>query len=90
MLTKQFVILTYDVGVKRNSRVLKICRKYLIHVQKSVFEGYISDKQLSSLMNTLKNSIDIECDQIAIYKWNYAKSFEKEVIGYHLTNDNII
>lgn len=33
-----YIILTYDVGSKRVEKVLKICRKYLVHVQKSVFE----------------------------------------------------
>lgn len=39
-----YVILTYDVKVKRNPKVLKLCRKYLTHVQKSVFEGFISER----------------------------------------------
>ena len=34
-----YVILTYDVGAKRVSKVMKTCRKYMVHVQKSVFEG---------------------------------------------------
>ena len=34
-----YVILTYDVGAKRVSKVMMTCRKYMVHVQKSVFEG---------------------------------------------------
>ena len=37
-----FVILTYDIGAKRVSKIMKICRKYLLHVQRSVFEGNIT------------------------------------------------
>ena len=44
-----FVIVTYDVNVKRNNKVLKICRKYLVHVQKSVFEGNITEAKLRKL-----------------------------------------
>ena len=35
---KMFVIVTYDVSSKRVVKVMKTCRKYLTHVQKSVFE----------------------------------------------------
>lgn len=38
-----FVILVYDINIKRNKKVLKICRRYLNHVQKSVFEGVITE-----------------------------------------------
>ena len=37
------VIVTYDISVKRVAKVMKICRKYLAHVQKSVFVGMICD-----------------------------------------------
>ncbi len=85
-----FVILTYDVGAKRNSKVLKECRRYLTHVQKPVFEGFITDKQLLALKNKLKHYIDPESDQIAIYKQGKLKQVEKETIGYHIVNDNVI
>ena len=84
-----FIILTYDVKAKRNSKVLKVCRKYLIHVQKSVFEGFITEKQLEKLKNNLKKCIDCENDQVAIYIYKN-NAVEKEIIGYHITMDNII
>jgi CRISPR-associated protein Cas2 len=28
-----FVIVTYDISAKRVSKVMKVCRKYLTHVQ---------------------------------------------------------
>lgn len=84
-----FVILTYDVGVKNNARILKICRKYLTHVQKSVFEGNLSEKQLQKIKSELKKWINPENDQIAIYKIRNGL-VEKECIGYHIIQDNII
>lgn len=36
-----FVVLTYDISGPHIQKVLKICRRYLIHVQNSVFEGTI-------------------------------------------------
>lgn len=84
-----YIIVTYDVGMKRNSKVLKICRRYLIHVQKSVFEGFISENKLNKLKKELMKVIDTENDQIAIYRYDKGKLI-KEVIGYHIEMDNII
>ena len=49
-----FVIVTYDVSVKRVSKVMKTCRKYLTHVQKSVFEGMITEGKLAQLKSDFK------------------------------------
>ena len=38
-----FIILVYDIDVKRVGKVLKKCREYLNWVQNSVFEGEITD-----------------------------------------------
>ena len=46
-----FVILTYDVNKKRVNKIKKICKKYLVHVQNSVFEGNITDSRLNKLKN---------------------------------------
>lgn len=39
-----FVILTYDISSARDARVRKTVKKYLLNVQKSVFEGYLTEK----------------------------------------------
>ena len=85
-----WIIVTYDVNAKRNARVLKICRKYLYHVQKSVFEGHISDKKLYKMKMELARVIVPENDQIAIYMFDTLRYAKKEMIGYHLSIDNII
>jgi CRISPR-associated protein Cas2 len=85
-----YVILTYDVKVKRNPKVLKLCRKYLTHVQKSVFEGFISERQLGALEKRLHVLINCEEDQIAIYRCTNLECIKKELIGYHMTQDNIL
>lgn len=51
-----FVILVYDVKAKRNNKILKTCRKYLRHVQKSVFEGNLTEAKLKRLKNELKKN----------------------------------
>ena len=85
-----YVILTYDIGVKRNGKVLRICRKYLRPVQKSVFEGDITERKLEKLKSELKKVIKPEDDQIAIYRLQSVRYSEKEMIGYHKQTDNVI
>lgn len=70
--------------------MLKICRKYLTHVQESVFEGFLTYKQLEDLKNTLAKAIDTKSDKVTIYKYIKGPLPEKDEIGYHLSTDNII
>lgn len=44
-----YVICTYDVNEKKCSKVMKILRKYLFHIQKSVFEGTLTPKKFKDL-----------------------------------------
>lgn len=34
-----YVILTYDVGAKRVSKVMKTCRKYMVHVLLQIYSN---------------------------------------------------
>lgn len=48
-----YIVLVYDVsqaenGARRWSRIFKICKKYLTHIQNSVFEGELSKGQLAN------------------------------------------
>lgn len=85
-----FVILVYDINIKRNAKMLKICRRYLNHVQKSVFEGVITEAKLERLKTEIKKSICTEEDSVAIYEFDTLKYSSKEIIGLNETGDNIL
>ena len=85
-----FVIVTYDVGVKRVSKVMKTCRKYLTHVQKSVFEGMITEGRLTSLKHELQSKILCNEDEICIYRIESLKYTSREKIGLDRRDDNIL
>ena len=87
---KMFVIVTYDVGAKRVAKVMKTCRKYLIHVQKSVFEGMITEGKLNRLKEELNALIEYKEDKICIYKIENLKYTNKEQIGVIKSRDNIL
>jgi CRISPR-associated protein Cas2 len=85
-----FVILSYDVNQKRVGKVLKTCRKYLHHVQKSVFEGMITEAELKRLKYELLRIVDTESDSISIYRMDSVKFLRKEEIGLVENHGNII
>jgi len=75
-----FVILFYDIAEKRVSKALKICRKYLIWVQNSVFEGEISEGNLVKLKSELNRLIEDE-DSVVIYEFKQMYYSNREVLG---------
>ena len=85
-----FVIVTYDVNVKRNNKVLKICRKYLVHVQKSVFEGNITEAKLRKLKSELKRTTKTEEDSVIIYWFDSLKYSSKEVLGEYSPEEHFL
>ena len=79
-----YVILVYDIngdegGGKVLNRVFKICKKYLTHVQKSVFEGEISEVKLKQLRKELEQYIRKELDSIIVFSTNNNKWLKKEM-----------
>lgn len=62
-----YVIMIYDVNKKRVRKVLKVARKYLKWIQRSVFEGKITDKNFKILRQKLLNVIDENEDSIYWY-----------------------
>lgn len=85
-----FVIVVYDINQKRVGKALKICRKYLVHVQKSVFEGTITEKCLNQLKKELLRSIKPEEDAICIYRFESPRYAKKEEIGMVSDKSHII
>ena len=85
-----YVILVYDINQKRVGKALKICRKYLMHVQKSVFEGKITETKLRALKKELEQLIDIKFDSVIIYCMDSVKYTKKEQIGTVWSTSNII
>ena len=81
-----YVVLVYDVsqeenGARRWSRIFKICKKYLTHIQNSVFEGELSKAQLAQLQKELNEYIDKELDSVIIFKSRQEKWLYKEFWG---------
>lgn len=81
-----YVVLVYDVskdenGQKRWSYIFKICKKYLSHIQNSVFEGEISVVQLTKMKQELEPYINGRLDSVVIFKSRQQKWLDKELWG---------
>ena len=81
-----YVILIYDIevdgyGAKVARNIFKICKKYLSHVQKSVFEGNITPALLMQLKLELKKHIREKQDSVIIFKSREERWLQKEFWG---------
>jgi len=63
-----FVILSYDVQEARCTKIMKIAKKYLNYMQRSLYQGYLTEKQLKKLQDELLLRIDPEYDSIIVYR----------------------
>ena len=76
-----FVILVYDVSVKHNRRISRICESYLYRTQQSVFEGVLTENQLLKLKAQLQPLIDVTSETISIYEVSNTSNITKQSIG---------
>ncbi len=61
------VIVVYDTAAERNPRILALCRRYLHHVQRSVFEGSLSTAQLQRFQHEVRSVIVDSYDHVIVY-----------------------
>ncbi|MBB6174938.1 CRISPR-associated protein Cas2 [Nocardiopsis mwathae] len=61
------IIVVYDTAAERNPKILRTCRRYLHHVQRSVFEGQLSPAQFTRFQRDVKDLIDDEYDHVIAY-----------------------
>ena len=76
-----YVILVYDFKEKRVQKMLKLCRKYLMWIQNSVFEGEISEARLKELLMQASSFMDKKEDSIILFKGRDKSWMDKEIVG---------
>ena len=80
-----YVILVYDIKSIDNharvaGRIFKTCKKFLTHVQNSVFEGNLNKVQYLDLKYQLKNYLRENIDSCIIFKSNNENWLVKEYL----------
>lgn len=81
-----YVILVYDIltdneGKKILPKVFKLCKKYLTHIQKSVFEGNISKPKFIALKKELDCYIRKDVDSVIVFYTREERWLNKEFWG---------
>lgn len=82
-----YVILVYDInledkeGQKILRNVFKICKKYLVHIQNSVFEGELLESQAMKLKAELDKYIREDKDSVIVFKSRNKRWLDKEFLG---------
>jgi len=85
-----YVIMVYDINVKRVTKVLKIGRKYLNWVQNSVLEGEITKAKMEKLKSELRRVINSEEDSIIFYILRNTKYMTWEYLGKEKGGEELI
>lgn len=76
-----YIYVFYDIGEPRVNKIFKVCKKYLNHVQNSVFEGEITPANIILLEKELKEIMVLEEDIVIILKLRKKEYIEETVIG---------
>lgn len=82
-----YVVLVYDINLeeKEGQKVLrnvyKTCKKYLIHIQNSVFEGELLESQMLKLKSDLNKYIRDDKDSVIVFKSRSQRWLDKEFFG---------
>ncbi len=80
------VIFIYDIDLKdkedqkRLNKIKKLGRKYLNHIQKSVFEGELTEGQIYKMENEVIKIIDIGRDSVIIYALPDSIKLERKIL----------
>ncbi len=82
-----YIILVYDIssesseGKKRLTKIMKKCREYLHHTQRSVFEGEITESKLMALKIAINKIVNDKEDYVVIYRMDNKNNLKRENIG---------
>lgn len=84
-----YVILVYDIpnedqGARISRYMFKTCKKFLTHVQKSVFEGELSSLQYLKLKKELAKFVRKDIDSVIVFHNNNAKWLKKDFLGMEI------
>jgi len=84
---KVYIILIYDIqtitkpGQRRMRKIFTLSKQYLNHVQKSVFEGELTESKYMELKSNIEDLINAETDSVIFFKSRDEKWLDKEMIG---------
>lgn len=82
-----YAIVVYDMEAERTRHLRKLCRRYLTHVQNSVFEGEISKGDLETLRGRIRDTLKPD-ESAIVYELSSEKLLARTVVGEDPTEDS--
>jgi CRISPR-associated protein Cas2 len=82
-----YVVVVYDMEADRTQRMLKLCRRYLTHVQNSVLEGEISKGDLQRLRGEIEELL-VDGESVIVYELSSDTLLNRTVYGEDPTEDS--
>lgn len=89
-----YIIVVYDVVQEGNGQriwrnLFKLCKKYLNHVQNSVFEGEVSKSQLFELEKSIDKIIRKDKDSVIIFQSRHERWLNKTILGIPIDTTDV-
>jgi CRISPR-associated protein Cas2 len=75
-----YVIVVYDVQADRTPKFLRYLRRYLTHVQNSVFEGELTEGTLEEVTTALESMLEAD-ESVIVYRMASEKYVDRFVFG---------
>ncbi len=76
-----YYIAVYDVNVRRVAKMLKLFRRYLTWVQRSVFEGELTEAQFQRLRHEARQIMNPDEDVVIFYELRDVRYSRRLVLG---------
>lgn len=75
-----YAVIVYDVEAERTRLYRKLLRRYLHHVQNSVFEGEITEGKLAEVTNDLEGLLKVG-ESVIVYRMAGESYVTRNVLG---------
>lgn len=75
-----YAVIVYDVQADRTPKFLKFLRRYLTHVQNSVFEGELTEGTLVEVKETLQSMLH-DGESVMVYRMDSESYVDRSVYG---------
>jgi len=75
-----YVVVVYDMEAERTQIMLKFLRRYLTHVQNSVFEGDVTEGDLQEIRSFVDETLN-EGESVILYELSSENLVSRTVYG---------
>lgn len=75
------MIIVYDMGVERVTKICQYLRRSMDWVQNSVFEGELTDAEFKRIQHDVKEIMEADVDSVRFYTFRTKEQVKIETMG---------